>query len=64
MNNNTPTKKQQQQLNTTIEQLKNKDYNYQEQTPKPIDWTNYDLAQTSEINDTLLHTRHYKTSCL
>ncbi|MCL2172175.1 MAG: hypothetical protein FWB84_00795 [Candidatus Bathyarchaeota archaeon] len=51
------TTKKQQQLNTVIGQLKDKEYKYQEQTPKPYDWTNYDLAQTSEINDILLFIR-------
>ncbi|MDR0461610.1 MAG: hypothetical protein LBH62_09370 [Nitrososphaerota archaeon] len=51
------TTKKQQQLNTVIGQLNDKEYKYQEQTPKPYDWTNYDLAQTSEINDILLFIR-------
>ena len=54
VNNNTTKTKQQQQLSTLIEQLKDKDFKYQEQTPKPYTWTNYDIAQTSEINDVLL----------
>jgi transposase len=51
----TPTTKQQQpnNNNTVISQLKDKEFKYQEQTPKPTNWTNYDLAQTSEINDML-----------
>ena len=54
---NTKTKPEQQKLTTLIQQLKNNNFQYQEQTPKPTDWTNYDLAQTSEINDMLLFIR-------
>ena len=46
--------KQQKQLTTLIQQLKEDKFQYQEQTQKPYDWTNYDLAQTCEINDMLL----------
>jgi transposase len=46
--------KNQQKLVTLIKQLKEKDFKYQEQKQKPLDWTNYDLAQTCEINDILL----------
>jgi len=52
---------QQKQLNTLVQQLKDKNFQYQEQTPKPLDWTNYDLAQTSEINDMLLLIRDIVT---
>jgi hypothetical protein len=51
VNNNTT--KTQQQLATLIRQLKDKNYKYQEQPSKTMDWTNYDLAQTNEINDML-----------
>lgn len=45
--------KEQQKLTTLIRQLKDNGFKYQEHQPKPINWTNYDLAQTSEINDML-----------
>ena len=48
---------QQQKLTNLIAQLKDDKFQYQEKTPKNTDWTKYDLAQTSEINDTLLFIR-------
>jgi transposase len=51
--NNTKNKNQ-QKLATIIQQLKENKFQYQEKEQKPTNWTNYDLAQTSEINDILL----------
>ena len=70
MNTNTPTtttttkKQQQQQLNTVIEQLKDKEFQYQEQPIKQYDWTNYLSPNLRNKRRTPTHTRHCKQSRL